>query len=98
MGLAEERRKSIDQNRSLQSIDYIGPAFEENFRSIGINTVQNLLTIIPRLPDQATRRGVIEFACTRKGGSIDQRAVNAVLMFLHDSGLEQVPVCRVVRE
>ena len=99
MGLAEERRKHIDPNRSLQTIDYIGPLFEENFRSIGIRTTRDLLTIVPHLPNtRRTTRDIVEYACTRKGGSIDQRAVNAVLMFLHDSGIGHIPECRIVRE
>jgi len=94
VGLAQERTKNIPAN-SLQKIMYIGPVYEEKFKT---QKVRNLTQLKSVIATKENKRQFIERCCTRKTGTVDQRAVNAVLMYLHDSGVRDLPRCRVIRE
>lgn len=94
VGSAQERTKNLPAN-SLQQIMYIGPAYEANFISHRIRNLTQLKTVIAR---QNNKRQFIERCCTKKTGGIDQRAVNSVLMYLHDAGVRDLPSCKVIRE
>jgi hypothetical protein len=94
-GLAQERSKGL-RRTSLQNIDYIGPVYDANFRQRGVATLARLLTVLRPLPNPQ-KRAFLERGCTKKNGAIDQKAVNALIIYLHDNGLD-VPVCQVVRE
>jgi len=94
VGSAQERAKKIPKN-SLQQITYIGPVYEANFKAQRVGNLTQLKTVVA---SKENKRQFIERCCTRKSGGVDQRAVNAVLMYLHDSGVRELPRCRVIRE
>ena len=93
VGVSQERAKRLDPD-SIQTLTYIGPVFAAKFEERNIVTLEQL---IARIGTIVNKRQWLEKICTRKNGTIDQRAVNSVLLYLHDSGIN-VPACRIVRE
>jgi hypothetical protein len=94
-GSAQERSKGL-RRTSLQTIDYIGPVYDARFRQRGVATLNRLITVMRPLT-AIQKRTFLEYGCTKKNGAVDQKAVNALIIYLHDNGLE-VPVCHIVRE
>ncbi len=96
VGVWEHRKKSLSKT-SLQQIIYIGPALEANFKKKQIYSITSLVNKLQKLATKE-KREIIAAACKRKNGSIDQRAFNSVVLFLHERGVKNLPSCKVVRE
>jgi len=97
-GIADwtHRKKAISKN-SLQQIPYVGPVYEANFKGLGITGITKLISILKSL-SKNDKNKLIKKGCTRKNGGIDQKAVNSILMFLHDRGMTNLPNCKIVSE
>ncbi len=92
----EHRKKNLTKT-SLQQIIYIGPVYEANFRKKKIYSITSLIKKTENLSVKE-KREVIAAGCKRKNGSVDQRAFNAVVLFLHERGVKNLPACKIVKE
>ena len=92
----EHRKKSLSKT-SLQQIPYVGPVFEANFKKKQIYSITSLVNKLQGLSAKE-KRGVVVAACKRKNGSLDQRAFNGVVLFLHGRGVKNLPSCKIVKE
>jgi hypothetical protein len=92
----EHRKKNLTKT-SLQQIMYIGPVYETNFRKKKIYSITSLIKKTENLSVKE-KREVIAAGCKRKNGSVDQRAFNTVVLFLHERGVKNLPVCKIVKE
>lgn len=92
----EHRKKGLSKT-SLQQIMYIGPAYEANFKKLKIYSIKSLLSKMDKLSSKE-KKTIIVLGCTRKNGTLDQRAYNAVVLFLHDNGQIDLPACKIVKE
>lgn len=90
VGAAKEREKDLPGN-SLQRIKYIGPKYEENLVSEGIRNTSQLMNEIRRDVDGTFDK--IKRALS-KGGNIDYRAYNSVLMYVYRAGGTNLPPCK----
>lgn len=75
-GAAIERKKKLSP-RSLQHIKYIGDVYERRFKKYA--QITNLDDLIDS-PPTATQLAKI---VTKKGGRVDPRAFNSVVMYLY---------------
>ena len=97
-GIADwEHRKKDLPKTSLQQILYIGPTYEANFRRKKIYSTKSLVEKTRGLIVK-DKRDLISSACSKKGGTVDYKAFNSVVLFLHDQGLKDLPGCRMVKE
>jgi hypothetical protein len=96
LGLSQERSKNLHRE-SLQTIHYVGPVLEEVFRGLGVRTLSTLRRAVGRIEPVGARRTFIERGCTKRNGVVDQRAVNAVFVYLHDHGIA-MPACNIIYE
>jgi len=92
----QHRKKDLSAN-SLQQIMYIGPVYESKFKKKRIGTTKSLINKLQPMT-AAEKKEIITKCCTRANGSVDQKAVNSVLLFLHDKGVTKLPRCKIVRE
>ena len=97
----QHRKKSLSKN-SLQQITYIGPVYEENFKKLGITTIPKLVSTLKTLSKQEKAK-ILKKACSKKYPDsktrvVDQKAVNSVIIFLHDRGMTGLPNCVIVYE
>lgn len=92
----EHRKKNLSKT-SLQQIIYVGPSYEARFKRKHIYSITSLLKVLQNL-SASEKKDIIEYACTKKNGSIDQKAVNSVIVFLHDRGIKSLPRCKITRE
>lgn len=97
-GIADwnHRKKDLSEN-SLQQIMYVGPVYEANFKKKRVYTIPSLLKKV-RDMTSAEKKTLITSCCKRKNGSVDQKAVNSILLFLHNRGISDLPACKIVRE
>jgi hypothetical protein len=98
VGIAQwEHRKKTLSIISLQQLTYIGPVYEANFKK---QKITSLPTLVKKLKNKsaADKHRIIRKACTRKDQSVDQRAVNSVLLFLYTRGTTSLPNCKIVQE
>lgn len=90
-GYYTERNKHLPQN-SLEKIKYVGETYVEKFNDNGIHTLPELLKYaksVTRGQLQQTLRSIL----TKKGGIVDERAYNSVLVYLFENGIENPPAC-----
>jgi hypothetical protein len=92
----EHRKKSLAAN-SLQQIMYIGPVLEGNFIKKGIRTTTSLISRARKL-SVAAKKSLLTACCKRSNGSVDQRAVNSVLLYLYDHKVGNLPECKIFKE
>lgn len=92
----EHRKKGLSKT-SLQQIMYVGPVYEANFRKQKIYSIKSLINKTAGLSTKE-KREIISAGCRRKNGAIDQKAFNAVVLFLHEQGLKDLPACKIVKE
>ena len=92
----EHRNKSLSKN-SLQRIMYIGPKYEENFKKLKIYSTKSLVTKTAGLTKEE-KKALVAKGCRRENGSVDQRAFNAVILFLYNQGQQELPSCKIVKE
>lgn len=97
-GIADwEHRKKDLPKTSLQQILYIGPAYEANFKKKKIYSIKSLITKTREL-NTTEKRKLIATVCSNKNGTIDQKAFNSVVLFLHERGEKDLPTCKIVKE
>lgn len=90
------RKKTLAKN-SLQQIMYIGPLYESKFKEQRIYTIDKLLCK-SRNMTMVEKKKLLYKVCTRKNGSIDHKAINSIILFLHERGITNLPECKIVRE
>ena len=91
-----QKKGSLSRN-NLQQISYIGPVYEKNFKKLKITTILKLLQeMAGKTAEQ--KKDIIIKACTRKNKTVDHRAVNSVILYLHDHNISDLPNCRIVKE
>ena len=91
VGLATERKKNLTP-RSLQHIKYVGPVMEASFRKKRVATMGGLIKRVETMSRDDTRV-FLKSVLVRSNGSLDKRAYNSVLLFLHRSGVGDLPSC-----
>lgn len=96
IGSWDQRKKDLSKN-NLQQIIYIGPVYESNFKRAGVKTIPDLLKKCKAMT-AAEKKKLITRGCKRKNGTVDQKAFNSVVLFLHDHGQKRLPSCRIVKE
>jgi hypothetical protein len=99
MAVALNNKKSAPPS-SLQNINYIGPVYEANFIKKRIKTIQSLVNKAQTMtkPDLLQ---LLNTACTKKDNRIDHRAVNSIILFLHDNAgipAKKLPSCKIIIE
>lgn len=92
----EHRKKNLSKT-SLQQIMYIGPAYEANFKRQKIYSITSLLSKLKE-KTATEKRKIISNGCKRKNGSVDQKAFNSVVLFLHEKGVKGLPSCKITKE
>jgi hypothetical protein len=92
----QHRKKNLSKT-SIQQIPYIGPVLEANFKRKQIYSITSLINKLQKL-SATDKRKVIATCCKRKNGSIDQRAFNEVILFLHRQKVKNLPSCKIVKE
>lgn len=92
----EHRKKGLTKT-SLQQIMYVGPVYEANFHKKKIYSITSLITKAKAMSEQE-KRTLLSAGCKRVNGSIDQKAFNAIVLFLHDRGVKNLPSCKIVKE
>jgi len=92
-----ETKKAGLSSGSLQTISYIGPVYESNFKKKKIYTTATLVSKMRPLSG-AEKKRIISGACSKANGAVDQKAVNSVILFLHSRKVGSLPSCRIVRE
>ncbi len=97
-GIADwDHRKKNLTKASLQQIMYIGPVYEANFKKKQIYSITSLIKKLGGLSAKE-KRTIIAAGCKRKNGTMDQKAFNSVVLFLHDRGQKELPSCKIVKE
>lgn|ERR1700719_177496 len=94
--LKTEALKSLPTT-SLQRIKYIGPVFEKNFKKLKIATTTSLIKKMSLLTPPAKKK-LLLMVVTRNNKTVDYRAFNSVILFLHDHSVKKLPKCVLVRE
>lgn len=90
-GMITERMKSLPEN-TLQQIKYVGDVYERKFREAGIDNVDALIKYAQsRNPIEVDT--LLKRVLAKKGGSLDQRALNGTLLFLYKNGVQRIPGC-----
>ena len=92
----QHRKKGLSKT-SLQQILYIGPIYEANFKKKKVYSITTLLKIMAT-KSAIEKKDLLTAGCKRKNGSIDQKAFNSVVLFLHQRGIKNLPPCKIVRE
>ena len=90
-------KKAALPKNSLQQIPYIGPVYESAFKRKKIGTIPALIKRCESL-SAAEKKVLLSSCVTRANDSIDQRALNSVIYFLHTHGVTQLPRCKIVKE
>lgn len=91
-GMITERLKTLPES-TLQQIKYVGDVYDRRFRENGINTVDGLILYAKgRNPIEID--ALLRKVLTKKGGAVDQRALNSVLLFLYKNGVQRIPSCK----
>jgi len=93
---AEFNKKNISEN-SLQNIMYIGPTYEKNFKKNKINTLTGL---IKKMTDFSVieKRDFLYNSCKKSNNTIDYKAVNSVILYLHANKVKKLPSCKIISE
>lgn len=95
-GMISERTKNLPAT-SLQKIKYIGETHESNFRASRITTT-NALRNYARSHNEEQVRSLLTRVLKKKGGGgVDGRAFNSVILWLYNSGIKDVPECKILR-
>lgn len=82
---------------SLLHIKYVGETYVSNFKKQGIRTISGLINKLKNL-SAIDKRKIISKVVTKSNGTIDQRAFNSIILFLHKQGLKKLPVCKIYKE
>lgn len=90
-GVYQELRNNISEN-SLLHIYYIGKVHNKNFEKHGIKTKSQLISYVRPKSKTAIEKFLIK-VLTKSNGTLDLRAYNSVLLFLHDSKVKGLPKC-----
>lgn len=92
-GMFTERRKGLPPT-SLQTIKYVGDVFERHFQEEGINDLAGLMAFARRSTSDSIKKKILKVT-TKKGGKIDHRAYNHILLWLYEQGIEgeKLPLC-----
>lgn len=91
-GAITEAKKHLPTD-SLQHIMYIGKTYDERFQEKGIKTRKQLVKKLKSKSPESISKFLKEIL-TRKGGGVDTRAYNTVLVFLHRNGMKSnLPKC-----
>lgn len=91
-----EKKKGMSRN-NLQQISYIGPVYEKNFKKLGIRTIPKLLEVMAT-KTPVEKRDLLKKGCTRANETIDYRAVNSIILYLHDNQISNLPNCKIIKE
>ena len=92
----ERHNKGLSKT-SLQQIMYIGPKYETNFKRLKVYSIISLLKKTSEM-SAAEKKSFIATGCKRENGSVDQKAFNAVVLFLYTKDQGDLPACKIVRE
>lgn len=97
-GVAEAKYKKdgVSAN-SLQNIMYVGEIYAKNFKK---KRITSLKTLIKRVENMTAveKKTLLTSCCKKSNNVVDHRAVNSILLYLHEHGVDDLPGCRVVRE
>lgn len=91
IGMYTEKTKSLPA-LSLQRIKYVGEVHDGNFRSKGVTTTTQLLNKMRPL-STTQKESFLHSVLTKKGGDLDKKAYNSVIVFLYSNGINSLPVC-----
>ena len=91
MGKWTEIKKTLFDD-SLLHIDYVTTSIESNFKKENINTITDLLETVNTM-GPFNIKTLLKNVC----GS-NQKAINSILLYMHNSGIENLPSCRIVEE
>lgn len=91
-----EKKKGLSRN-NLQQISYIGPVYEKNFKKLGIRTIPKLMEVMAT-KSAIEKRDLLKTGCTRANDTVDHRAINSIILYLHDRNISNLPNCRIIKE
>lgn len=90
-GMYSERAKHLPAD-SLMQIKYVGETYNGNFAQRGIHTIPEFEAAM-RATSREHMRDVLNFVCTKRGGVLDRRAYNSLIMHLYNRGIGNIPAC-----
>ena len=92
-GKAITENKNIN-NTSLRNIKFVGERYEQRFRAQRVRNLLQLENKARKMTPEDFKRWLHKVLQT-KGGKIDQRTYNSVLIYLDDAGIQKLPKCHV---
>lgn len=93
-GAALHDKKNIPAN-SLQSIKYVGPTFEKNFKKVKITNKTNLVSKMTSLT-ASEKKKLLEKVFTTSRGCVDYKGYNYTLLYLYSQGVKRLPGCKEI--
>lgn len=95
-GYYKEKNKNL-RDDSLQTIKYVGPVFEENFRTEGILSKKQLIEYARRNSARQIDE-MLKRVFRNSNGTHNGRGCNSTLMYLYRNGNSRLPQCVDLRE
>ncbi len=94
-GMYSEKKKSIP-NTSLQNIPYVGPVYDQKFKTKKIKTLQQL---VDKLEDKDSNEidKYLRSIFTKSNKSIDTKALNSTILYLYSEGIRDLPKCDKIK-
>ena len=86
-----ERKKDLPST-SIQQIKYVGEVYEKKFQKEGIRDLPQLVKVASG-KSAADIETLIKRVVTKKGGGVDERAYNSILLYLYRHGKNNLPEC-----
>ena len=93
---AEINNKNLS-NTNLKQIKYIGPVYEDNFKKYKIKTINSLIKKMNSLSANE-KKNLLNKILLKSNNTIDQKAINSILLFLDEKGVKNLPSCKIVKE
>lgn len=89
-GAAAERSKNLPRD-SLQKIKYVGETYDAAFKAKGVNNLAELVEYAKWNKNKFN--DMLNEVLTKKNGTIDKKARNSVLLYVYNTGVNDLPSC-----
>ncbi len=93
VGMYTERKKKLPST-SLQQIKYVGETYEKRFIDSGIEDIPQFVKQMRQATSEQIEALLTGVLINGKTKTLDQRAYNAVMVFLFQHGVSDLPACK----
>ena len=83
--------------KDVRNIKYIGDAYAKNLKRKRITSLNTLVSKTKNMT-AAEKKALFMSCCKKSNGIVDHRAVNSLIMYLYEKGVDQLPACKIVME